>query len=103
MLYRLLKLCQNNFKNNNKSVLRYRSRKRVSATAYLTSLRSFVRSGIEVFTDGETPYKSLATYQVISNVSEGHRCPCPDTCPPIIYRLFLRCWDLEPDKVRAYL
>ena len=59
---------------------------------------AFGITGIEVFTNGATPYKDLGTAEVIAHVKEGRVCARPPSCPPAIYKCFLRCWSLEPEK-----
>ena len=52
----------------------------------------------EVFTDGDRPYKEMATNpEVISKVQAGHRMPQASLleCPDELYATILRCWHAD--------
>ena len=51
----------------------------------------------ELFTRGETPYKSIRYYHLIHYLNSGHRLDKPIDCPQEFYDLCLKCWNKEPE------
>uniref|UniRef100_A0A5S6QD80 receptor protein-tyrosine kinase n=1 Tax=Trichuris muris TaxID=70415 RepID=A0A5S6QD80_TRIMR len=49
----------------------------------------------EVLSYGERPYWDWTNQDVISNVEQGYRLPCPVNCPSVLYRLMRDCWKTE--------
>lgn len=67
-----------------------------AANHYRFSVKSDVWSfGIlltEIVTYGRVPYPGMTNTEVLQQVQNGYRMPCPDKCPHALYSIMLRCW-----------
>ncbi|KAI1709089.1 protein tyrosine kinase domain-containing protein [Ditylenchus destructor] len=53
----------------------------------------------EIFTRGQVPYPGMHNREVIEQVEQGYRMPCPKNCPEQIYHeVMLKCWDKLSDR-----
>ncbi|VDL95607.1 unnamed protein product [Schistocephalus solidus] len=52
----------------------------------------------EIITYGQVPFPSMANTEILQQVSDGYRMPCPNNCPPVIYAVMLRTWEEDPNK-----
>ncbi|CAD5206436.1 unnamed protein product [Bursaphelenchus okinawaensis] len=52
----------------------------------------------EIFTRGQNPYPGMHNREVIEQVEQGYRMPCPKNCPPEVYEHMLKCWHQLPEK-----
>eukprot|EP00800_Vazella_pourtalesii_P004533 TRINITY_DN151_c0_g2_i1.p1 TRINITY_DN151_c0_g2~~TRINITY_DN151_c0_g2_i1.p1 ORF type:complete len:700 (+),score=133.78 TRINITY_DN151_c0_g2_i1:84-2183(+) len=53
----------------------------------------------ELFTGGNTPYKSFPTHQLmLEQILKGYRLEQPPTCPNHIYDIMFSCWLQNPDS-----
>ncbi|CAH2245640.1 tyrosine- kinase Blk [Pelobates cultripes] len=46
----------------------------------------------EIVTYARTPYPGMTNPDVIRNLDQGYRMPCPDNCTTELYDLMLKCW-----------
>ncbi|XP_053314630.1 tyrosine-protein kinase Blk [Spea bombifrons] len=46
----------------------------------------------EIITYGRIPYPGMTNPEVIRNLDQGYRMPCPENCTPELYELMLKCW-----------
>ncbi|KAM4522079.1 tyrosine-protein kinase FRK [Odontesthes bonariensis] len=46
----------------------------------------------EIMTFGQMPYPAMTNYQVIQQVPQGYRMPCPPNCPKVLYGIMTDCW-----------
>nr|XP_016853173.1 PREDICTED: tyrosine-protein kinase Blk [Anolis carolinensis] len=46
----------------------------------------------EIITYGRCPYAAMTNPEVIQKLEQGYRMPCPDSCPPELYAMMLKCW-----------
>ncbi|XP_063091018.1 tyrosine-protein kinase Blk isoform X1 [Cavia porcellus] len=54
---------------------------------------------MEIITYGRVPYPGMSNPEVIRNLERGYRMPCPDTCPPALYRdVISECWRGRPEE-----
>lgn len=51
----------------------------------------------ETVAGGRPPYPGLTNTQVLEQVSQGYRMPCPMNCPNKLYDIMLNCWKKEPE------
>eukprot|EP00038_Savillea_parva_P002316 m.113215 g.113215 ORF g.113215 m.113215 type:complete len:1574 (-) comp10796_c0_seq1:73-4794(-) len=59
-----------------------------------TDVWSFGVLAIEVFTNGETPYRGWTNMFIVEQLKEGYRLPQPPLCPTPVYNTIIRpCWD----------
>ena len=49
----------------------------------------------EIVTYGNSPYIGMSNTQVIKEVQEGYRIPCPEHCQEKLYNIMLSCWNKE--------
>ncbi|BHF62389.1 hypothetical protein SprV_0200537100 [Sparganum proliferum] len=40
----------------------------------------------------------MANTEILQQVSDGYRMPCPNNCPSVIYAVMLRTWEEDPNK-----
>uniref|UniRef100_A0A8V0Y8U7 Tyrosine-protein kinase n=1 Tax=Gallus gallus TaxID=9031 RepID=A0A8V0Y8U7_CHICK len=52
----------------------------------------------EIITYGRIPYPGMTNPEVIRNLEQGYRMPCPDMCPAELYSIILRCWRNKPEE-----
>ncbi|KAH9405597.1 Tyrosine-protein kinase Src42A [Tyrophagus putrescentiae] len=52
----------------------------------------------ELVTHGGAPYPDMTDAEVLSQVDQGYRMPCPAGCPPVLYDIMLECWNKDPLK-----
>ncbi|BHF78184.1 hypothetical protein SprV_0602129600 [Sparganum proliferum] len=52
----------------------------------------------EIITHGQVPFPSMANTEILQQVSDGYRMPCPNNCPSVIYAVMLRTWEEDPNK-----
>jgi len=52
----------------------------------------------EIFTWGERPYASMSNMEASKWVNAGNRLEQPAQCPPEIYEMMTKCWDIEPSQ-----
>ncbi|CAM9618085.1 tyrosine-protein kinase Yes-like [Lampetra fluviatilis] len=52
----------------------------------------------ELVTKGRIPYPGMMNREVLGNVEQGYRMPCPQDCPDSLYELMLLCWRKEPEQ-----
>ncbi|KAM4695350.1 tyrosine-protein kinase Blk [Discoglossus pictus] len=59
----------------------------------------------EIVTYGRIPYPGMTNPEVIRNLDQGYRMPCPENCPPELYEIMLKCWrdKLEDRPTFEYL
>ncbi|XP_077442982.1 tyrosine-protein kinase FRK [Stigmatopora argus] len=46
----------------------------------------------EIMTFGKMPYPDMNNFQVVQQVPQGYRMPCPHKCPQIMYGIMMDCW-----------
>ncbi|KAM4771253.1 tyrosine-protein kinase Blk [Rhinophrynus dorsalis] len=51
----------------------------------------------EIVTYGRVPYPGMTNPEVIRNLDEGYRMPCPENCATELYEIMLRCWRERPE------
>ncbi|XP_078092723.1 tyrosine-protein kinase Srms-like isoform X2 [Mustelus asterias] len=47
----------------------------------------------EIVTYGKDPYEGMTNKEVVNQVNNGYRMPCPKNCTPDMYGIMLRCWN----------
>ncbi|XP_054835038.1 protein-tyrosine kinase 6 [Eublepharis macularius] len=52
----------------------------------------------EIVTLGQNPYPGMTNSEVFRQVQTGFRMDCPPKCPPLMYNLMCKCWDLNPEE-----
>ncbi|XP_057678516.1 tyrosine-protein kinase SRK2 [Corythoichthys intestinalis] len=53
----------------------------------------------EIMTFGKMPYPDMTNYQVVQQLPQGYRMPCPQQCPKVLYEIMLDCWkENEQDR-----
>ncbi|KAK9954452.1 hypothetical protein ABG768_016516 [Culter alburnus] len=52
----------------------------------------------EMMSRGKMPYDGKNNKEVLEILSSGYRLPCPNRCPPNIYRIMMECWHAEASK-----
>ncbi|XP_042302908.1 tyrosine-protein kinase Blk [Sceloporus undulatus] len=52
----------------------------------------------EIITYGRCPYPAMTNPEVIQNLERGYRMPCPDSCPPELYAIMMKCWMQNPNE-----
>lgn len=52
----------------------------------------------ELVTYGRTPYPGMNNAEVLAQVENGYRMPCPPNCPAKLYDIMLECWHKDPAK-----
>uniref|UniRef100_A0A0N5AC59 Tyrosine-protein kinase n=1 Tax=Syphacia muris TaxID=451379 RepID=A0A0N5AC59_9BILA len=52
----------------------------------------------ELVTYGRLPYPGMTNAEVLQQVENGYRMPCPNDCPQALYEIMLQCWHKEPEK-----
>ncbi|TKR59277.1 hypothetical protein L596_028973 [Steinernema carpocapsae] len=52
----------------------------------------------ELVTYGRLPYPGMTNAEVLHQVEQGYRMPCPQGCPQVLYCIMLECWHKEPDR-----
>jgi serine/threonine protein kinase len=62
---------------------------------------SFAITMWEIYELGSIPYPDMDNSTARKKVMEGYRLPCPSLCPPGVFSLMTRCWNEDPEKVRA--
>jgi serine/threonine protein kinase len=50
----------------------------------------------ELWTSGAKPYEYWSNIKVSDQVRNGHRLPCPSSCPAPVYNMMLNCWNMDP-------
>lgn len=51
----------------------------------------------EIVTYGRTPYPGMTNPEVMRNLDQSYRMPCPDGCPDELYNLMMLCWKEQPE------
>ena len=79
--------------------------KRTAPEAFLNSefsIKSDVWSfGIllyELVTYGQLPYLEISNDQIMKQLQEGYRMPCPENCEEKLHEIMLACWRKEPEN-----
>ncbi|XP_059496208.1 tyrosine-protein kinase CSK isoform X1 [Stegostoma tigrinum] len=52
----------------------------------------------EIYSFGRVPYPRMPLKDVVPRVEKGYKMDPPDGCPPAIYELMKRCWELDPGR-----
>ena len=52
----------------------------------------------ELMTRGVTPYPKLLSCELTHFIKQGYRLPRPKFCPQPIYKILLKCWQVNPDE-----
>lgn len=52
----------------------------------------------ELYSFGRVPYPRVPADEVILFIEEGSRMQTPDECPPRIFSIMARCWDIKPSN-----
>ncbi|KAG9268294.1 tyrosine-protein kinase Lck [Astyanax mexicanus] len=52
----------------------------------------------EIVTYGRIPYPGMSNPEVIQNLENGYRMPCPDNCPDGLYNVMTACWTENPEN-----
>jgi len=50
----------------------------------------------EIFTFGKQPWYELSNHEVIQQVTSGKLLSKPDSCPEILHKIMLSCWQMRP-------
>ncbi|TRY99038.1 hypothetical protein DNTS_013785 [Danionella cerebrum] len=51
----------------------------------------------EIVTYGRVPYPGMTNPEVIRNLDNNYRMPCPDGCPGELYEIMVKCWNDRPE------
>uniref|UniRef100_A0A3P9HVQ8 Tyrosine-protein kinase n=1 Tax=Oryzias latipes TaxID=8090 RepID=A0A3P9HVQ8_ORYLA len=51
----------------------------------------------ELVTKGRVPYPGMNNREVLEQVEQGYRMPCPQDCPTSMHELMLQCWKQEAE------
>ena len=51
---------------------------------------------VELFQNGETPYRGKPNPEVMTLTMSGGRHPKPNDCNDAVYAVLLKCWDADP-------
>ncbi|XP_075454724.1 tyrosine-protein kinase Blk [Ascaphus truei] len=59
----------------------------------------------EIVTYGRIPYPGMTNPEVVRNLDQGYRMPCPENCSAELYEIMLKCWrdKLEDRPTFEYL
>ena len=57
---------------------------------------SFAVVVVELFQNGDTPYRGMSNPDVMKLTMSGDRHPQPEGCDAGVYSLLLTCWDADP-------
>ncbi|XP_001506767.1 protein-tyrosine kinase 6 [Ornithorhynchus anatinus] len=52
----------------------------------------------EIFSRGQMPYPGMSNSEVHQKVLTGFRMLSPPKCPPMIYELMCKCWNITPEE-----
>ncbi|XP_065188437.1 tyrosine-protein kinase CSK-like [Sycon ciliatum] len=52
----------------------------------------------ELYSFGRVPYPRVPLAEVTQHVESGYRMDAPDNCPPEVYSIMKRCWDIVPER-----
>ncbi|XP_006812440.1 tyrosine-protein kinase CSK-like [Saccoglossus kowalevskii] len=52
----------------------------------------------ELYSFGRVPYPRVPLTDVVAHVERGYRMEAPEGCPDQIYRIMMKCWDLDPKQ-----
>ncbi|XP_051909507.1 tyrosine-protein kinase Blk [Hippocampus zosterae] len=52
----------------------------------------------EIVTYGRIPYPGMTNPEVVRKLECGFRMPCPEGCPPELYRVMTACWKERPEE-----
>lgn len=52
----------------------------------------------ELVTYGHLPYMGMTNEQVMKQLQEGYRMPCPENCQEKLYEIMLSCWKDRPEN-----
>ena len=52
----------------------------------------------ELVTYGHLPYVGLSPDQIMKQLQEGYRTPCPENCQEKLYEIMLSCWKKDPES-----
>eukprot|EP00730_Choanoeca_flexa_P007575 TRINITY_DN12351_c0_g1_i17.p1 TRINITY_DN12351_c0_g1~~TRINITY_DN12351_c0_g1_i17.p1 ORF type:complete len:274 (+),score=38.60 TRINITY_DN12351_c0_g1_i17:1431-2252(+) len=51
----------------------------------------------ELVTHGRSPYPGMTNAEVLQQLENGYRMPCPPGIPDDLYQIMLQCWHEDPD------
>ena len=57
----------------------------------------------EIFERGAAPFYWMNNEQAREAVENGERCAKPDDCPSEVYKVMLKCWNIDPEKRPSFL
>ena len=52
----------------------------------------------EIVTYGRFPYPGMSNAQVLENLQQDYRMPCPMGCPDQLYEIMRECWREDPES-----
>eukprot|EP00123_Amoebidium_parasiticum_P015560 comp23032_c0_seq1/m.36819 comp23032_c0_seq1/g.36819 ORF comp23032_c0_seq1/g.36819 comp23032_c0_seq1/m.36819 type:complete len:595 (-) comp23032_c0_seq1:174-1958(-) len=52
----------------------------------------------EIFSNGETPYDDVNTFNLAATIALGHRLKCPQGTPPGVWAVLERCWLMDASQ-----
>ncbi|XP_058033410.1 protein-tyrosine kinase 6 isoform X1 [Ahaetulla prasina] len=52
----------------------------------------------EIMTRGQNPYPGMSNLEVSTKVQNGFQMHRPPRCPPIMYSIMCKCWNLDPNQ-----
>lgn len=52
----------------------------------------------EIMSCGKSPFSLIGVPETIRYLRQGKRLEQPESCPPYVYALMLRCWQLDPSS-----
>uniref|UniRef100_T1JDP9 Tyrosine-protein kinase n=1 Tax=Strigamia maritima TaxID=126957 RepID=T1JDP9_STRMM len=51
----------------------------------------------EIYSFGRVPYPRIPLADVVQHVEKGYRMEAPEGCPPEVYEIMRKAWDLQPE------
>ncbi|XP_034297170.1 protein-tyrosine kinase 6 [Pantherophis guttatus] len=52
----------------------------------------------EIMTRGQNPYPGMSNLEVSTKVQNGFQMHRPPRCPPVMYSIMCKCWNLDPNQ-----
>lgn len=46
----------------------------------------------------QSMFSGMTNAEVLQQVDQGYRMPCPPGCPPALYEIMQQCWRSDPEK-----